>query len=593
MNNTVIKRLMRFTGNRNKVLFLFIIVPLFAIPGGAFSLKGQATGIGDEKVFVHTNKPVYVAGEMLQYRIFTYNKKSNNPYLASRILYLVLMDYKGNTALQWRINLKKENNHGSCKLPAELPGGVYTLTAYTSRMRNDPFENLYSQNIIISSLSHEFPDTLYIPVLNRQEAFRQVFQETNQELSVETGSNYNAGDTAETVISLNKGLTDDTASLSISVYLSVPLANTLINDSLLQLKINNTGKAGSGSGLSGQAYPVEDKSYMLSGTIKNRISNAPVVGGSIILAVIDSLFPHIRFSRTDSTGRFIFYLDRWFDNKELILQNAGASVEGGIVWEIDRKKLTAACRSYIPYAVDHSEIISVTMLNESRLVESVYRAQVPVGSAEVILPGTNYFGPPDMLVKPGDYSELVNLKEITENILPGVRFVGSSNTYSIQVYNVRTGQWPESNMILLNGVPFYDMNFIATLGNKAISRIEVIGGNYLLGDLTLEGLVSIYTHDHKIPEAYLKNKSFIFQNTVVPSDKPATSIVADRASAVTSHDPDFRVNLLWDPVRQITGSQKLVIRFPVSLITGTYDIVVNGLTHKGSVLSGKTSFEVK
>ena len=67
-------------------------------------------------------------------------------------------------------------------LPAELPGGVYTLTAYTSRMRNDPSENLYSQNIIISSLSHEFPDTLYIPVLNRQEAFSQVFQETNQDL---------------------------------------------------------------------------------------------------------------------------------------------------------------------------------------------------------------------------------------------------------------------------------------------------------------------------------------------------------------------------------------------------------------------------
>jgi hypothetical protein len=593
MNSTVTKRLMRFTGNRKKVLFLFIIVPLFTIPGGMFSVNARATGIGDEKVFVHTNKPVYVAGEMLKYRIFTFNKKSNEPYLESRILYLVLTDYKGNTALQWRINLKKGINPGSYKLPSDLPGGVYTLTAYTSRMRNDPFENLYSQNIIISSLSHEFPDTLFIPYLNRREAFSQVFQETDQDLSVKTGSKYNAGDTAEAVISMNKGFAGDTASLSISVYLSVPLANTMINDSLLQLKRNNTGKAGSGSGLSGQAYPVEDKSYMLSGTIRSRISGAPIVGGSIILSVIDSLFPHIRYSRTDSTGRFIFYLDRWFDNKELILQNRGAAVEGGVVWDIDRKELAAAGRPYIPYAVHPGEISSVTTLNESRIIESVYRAQVPAGPAEVIPPGTNYFGPPDMLVKPGDYSELVNLKEVTENILPGVRFAGSSNTYTIQVYNVRTGQWPESNMILLNGVPFYDMNFIATLGNKAISRIEVIGGNYLLGDLTLEGLVSIYTHDHKIPEAYLKNKSFIFQNTVVPSDKPASRMVPERADAGTSHDPDFRVNLLWDPAREITGDQKLVIRFPVSLITGTYFIVVNGLTHTGSALSGKTSFEVK
>jgi len=82
---------MRFTGIRKKVLFLFIVVPLFAIlPGGAFSVKAQTTGIGDEKVFVHTNKPVYVAGEMLRYRIFTFNKKSNLTYHFSEINFFVL-----------------------------------------------------------------------------------------------------------------------------------------------------------------------------------------------------------------------------------------------------------------------------------------------------------------------------------------------------------------------------------------------------------------------------------------------------------------------------------------------------------------------
>ena len=584
---------MKFTGIRNKILFFLIIVFLAGLPDGAFSLTGQGAGTGDEKVFVHTNKPVYVAGEMLRFRVFTFNNKANTICLTSRILYFVLTDYKGNTALQWRINLNKENNTGSCKLPSDLPGGVYTLTAYTSRMRNDSYETLNSENIVISSLSHEFPDTLYIPVLNRREAFSQAFPETEPDLSVETKSEYHCGDTAETVISLNKDLTGDTASVSVSVYLSVPLLKATINDSLLKLKKYYAGKPGIDNGLPGKVYPVEDRGYILTGILKSRSSNMPIAGGRIILAVIDSLFPHIRYSRTDSTGRFLFYLDRWFDNRELILQNGGAAVEGGIVWEIDRKKLIVAGRPYIPYTVNQSEINSVTTLNESRMIESVYGAKAPAGLAEAIPPGTDYFGPPDMSVKPADYSDLVNLKEITENILPGVRFGGKGNTFTIQVYNVRTGQWPESNMILLNGVPFYDMNFIATLGTKDIRRIDVIGGNYLLGDLTLEGIVSIYTNDHKLPESYLKNRSFIFQNTVVPSEKPATGIFADSENAVTSHDPDFRVNLVWDPAREIAGDQRVVIRFPVSLITGTYDIVVNGLTRKGSVLSGKTSFEVK
>jgi hypothetical protein len=591
MNQTI--RSMNFNGIRNKVVFLFIVAYLAAVPGGTFLLNGQVAGNGEEKVLIHINKPVYVAGEMLRYRIYTFNKESGKAWLPSKMLYLVLTDHHGNIAVQWRMNLNKEGNSGSYKLPMDLQGGVYTLTAYTSSMRNDPYEMLHSQNIIISSLSHEFPDTLYIPVLDHREAFNQAFRENNLNISVETNRIYNTGDTAETVISLKKELPGDTACFSISVYLSLPLANTILNDSLMQLERINARVAGAPAGLSTRFYPVENKGYILSGTLTGKSGNAPVAGGRIILSVIDSLFPHARISRTDSNGHFTFYLDKWFDNKELILQKAGTAVEGGVVWEIDRKKLASPGSPYIPLAVRQSEVNAVTTLNESRLIESVYGSQVPPEPAIVIPPGTNYFGPPDMTVKPGDFSDLVNFKEITENILPGVRLVGRNNTYALQIFNVRTGQWPESNMVLLNGVPFNDMNFVSTLGTKDISRIEVITGNYLLGDLTLGGLVSIYTHNHKIPESYLKNRTFIFQNAVVPSDKSNVPIATYRTGNGETHNPDFRVNLLWDPEREITGDQKLVIRFPVSLITGTYDIVVNGLTHKGTVLCGKTSFEVK
>ena len=109
----------------------------------------------------------------------------------------------------------------------------------------------------------------------------------------------------------------------------------------------------------------------------------------------------------------------------------------------------------------------------------------------------------------------------------------------------------------------------------------------------MESRFLVYTYDHKIPEAYIKGRCFVFRNTVIPADKPDQGNDAGKGAAGTSHDPDFRVNLLWDPVREISGDQKLVIRFPVSLITGKFDIVVNGLTRKGIVLSGKTSFGVQ
>ncbi len=576
---------------KNSFLFLFIAMTLAGISGWTSSLSGQGIRWGNEKVFVHTNKPVYVAGEMLKYRVYTFDTESSQRWLKSKILYFVLTDYKGNPVLQWRIDLEKENIAGSYRLPADLHGGAYTLTAYTNRMRNDPGETLCNQNIIISSLSHDFPDTLFVPVIPSQKPFGRLFRETPN-LILETGKEYPAGDTAEIYVSLGKEFAADTASVSLSVYLSVPLANTGINDSLLQNKAISKPYVSAATGIAYPPFPVEDKSYMLSGTVKNRISHEPVAGGKIILASADSLFPHILYSRTDSEGRFVFYPGRWFDNRELILQNAGSSLEGGIVWEID-SKLPVMSLPVISCIPDRNEINSLAALNESWLIEAIYDDPLNTEAGEVIPGGANYFGPPDVVVKPADFTDLVNLKEITENLFPGVRYAVKNNSYTFQIYNVKTGQWMKSDMILLNGVPFFDMNFISTLGTKDISRIEIISGNYILGDLTLEGLVSIYTNDHKVPAEYLKNRSFTIQNRVAATNKPSDKMLTRLAPQGTSHDPDFRMNLLWDPVRNIAGKQKLEIRFPVSLLTGTYDIVINGITRKGLLLSGKGSFEVK
>ncbi len=55
---------MNFSGTRNKMIILFIALYLAASPGGIFLLGGQAAGTGEQKILVHVNKPVYVAGEM-------------------------------------------------------------------------------------------------------------------------------------------------------------------------------------------------------------------------------------------------------------------------------------------------------------------------------------------------------------------------------------------------------------------------------------------------------------------------------------------------------------------------------------------------
>jgi len=188
---------------------------------------------------------------------------------------------------------------------------------------------------------------------------------------------------------------------------------------------------------------------------------------------------------------------------------------------------------------------------------------------------------------------MINFKEITDNILQTVRFISRDNEYLIRIFEPLSRVWFENSMVLLNGIPFTDLNFIASLGSRAIKRIEVIQSGFLAGDLTFNGVLSIYTYDNRIPAEYLKNKTYVVQN---PVNLTSGHIVADtvvNTDQPYSHQPDFRNNLIWKPDIIINGDGKVTIEFPVSQLTGKYCINIQGITSSGIPLSSEAFFDVK
>ena len=65
---------------------------------------------------------------------------------------------------------------------------------------------------------------------------------------------------------------------------------------------------------------MEDKAFILSGLLKNRKDNTPLANEHLLLSFIDSISPKIMYSHTDSAGRFLFYINKMYDNKELFFQ---------------------------------------------------------------------------------------------------------------------------------------------------------------------------------------------------------------------------------------------------------------------------------
>jgi|GEM_PF-859542 len=103
-----------------------------------------------EKVFVHTNQPVYSNGETIWYKVYTmaYGKSS----ALSKIIYIQLSDTSGNIITQNKLPLINGNAHGNIDIGQKIKSGWYELSAFTSWMMNFGPEAYYHQKLYIRNI---------------------------------------------------------------------------------------------------------------------------------------------------------------------------------------------------------------------------------------------------------------------------------------------------------------------------------------------------------------------------------------------------------------------------------------------------------
>jgi hypothetical protein len=477
-------------------------------------------------------------------------------------------------------------------LPEDLEAGIYQLRAFTNRIRQNAPELAFTCDIVIVNLAKGIPASISLPLaVPEAEAATNIVAGNAPVIKfVPARSDYNYNETVHLEVTIENLHPQDTANISVSVSRKTPFEELLMNRDIAgQFKIyRNTGD---NAGLNG----LERYGYILTGTVRDKKTGIPVSNGNIVLAVVDSVYLKLMCSSSDEKGAFRFYLNDYFDNREIILQLIGSPDEQKVTWELDGKELKPGQKPVGSVDLSEEQLGFLDETKDIRLIEAIYAEPPSVkkyqaGSA--IFP--NYFNQPDMVVYPSDFTDLVNFREIADNILPTVKFYNRGNIYFIQVFNTKTEDWHFNSMVFLNGIPFTDLNYIATLGSRDIERIEVFPTGYLVGAVTFNGIVSIYTRDHVIPETYLKNRTFAFQNQVVSTGEPSEGYSARSMDGSESHLPDFRNNLYWNPEILVTGNNnRLVIEFPASELNGKYNICIQGVTSNGDPLSALEFIEIK
>src|SRR5438105_7774273 len=106
-----------------------------------------------EKMYVHTDKNFYLAGEIIWFKVYNVDGSPHQPVDLSKVAYLEILDKDNKPVMQAKIALKKGKGDGSFYLPASINSGNYRLRAYTNWMKNFSSDFYFEKQVsIINSL---------------------------------------------------------------------------------------------------------------------------------------------------------------------------------------------------------------------------------------------------------------------------------------------------------------------------------------------------------------------------------------------------------------------------------------------------------
>ena len=111
--------------------------------------KQYCTWNSPEKLYVHTDKNCYLAGELLWFKIYNVDGALFQPVDLSKIAFIEILDKDNKPVMQAKIALTKGKGNGSFYLPVSINSGNYRLRAYTSWMKNLPAAYYFEKPVTI------------------------------------------------------------------------------------------------------------------------------------------------------------------------------------------------------------------------------------------------------------------------------------------------------------------------------------------------------------------------------------------------------------------------------------------------------------
>ena len=548
-----------------------------------------------ERVYVQTDKHLYLAGEPVLMKLFTTDPKQI-PLTFSKVAYVELVA-DSVARLQIKVELADGAGSGRMLLPADLPTGYYRLIVYTQFMRNEGAEVFFEKYIAVLNTFqsgynpveedmkteyHFLPDTP-----------RSYGENENREFSLQSDKEtYTTRTHGELIIN---GLPQNIHTLSVSIAGKelIPVAESDTKpDELYQAYLTNTKQTKQTTEFDDNFLP-EYEGHIVTGKIIDNQTGAEGVDNNLLVPALSFPGDGIRFfpGQKTKTGDVRFFTTGISEMKEIAT----------VVYDADNK-----------YRIDvQSPFVSrfVPKPMPALYIDSAYYGQLLERS--VALQVFHYFSDdpsanrnisePFFKMKPSqtylldEYTRFTTMREVFIEFIIGARFRRADGKWRFSTF-VKTGDnytYGTAPLVLLDGVPITDHDVIYNYDPLVVERINIYYGPCNVGGYLFDGIIELTTyrriHQELNPGKSTQISSYDGPQLYKRFDTPDYSNDQNRQRRM----PDSRQTLLWNPDVRTEGKTSIRFPFDTSDLTGEFQATVEGITKDGKFIFATSIFKVE
>ena len=573
------------------ILWMSIVLPVF----------GKGTVELRERIYVQTDKHLYLAGESVLMKLLTTDAEQI-PLVFSKIAYAELVD-DTIARIQVKVELTNGTGTGQMLLPVDLPTGYYRLIAYTQFMRNEGVEVFFEKNIaVMNTFQTDYlpaeVDTVSLSASSMEEDVGTVSLQPNSETyPTRTRGELIISDLPENMVTLSVSITGKgyipAAETDVSLFRqnrTKPNGNTITRP--IEFIPEYEGHIIRGKLIDNQK--VDSETLTASESASNlpfglRAGDFQYTSPCLSFPMVDG----IRFfagQKTES-DEVRFYTSGVSGTKEIatVVYNAGEKYRVDI--------LSPFVNRYMPKPMPTLHLDSIyydrLLARSVALQASRYFSEDSPVNESVLKP---YFKKkPDWSYLLDEYTRFTTMRDVFIEFIVGARFRRNAGKQEISVITRKGSYFDYGSMplVLLDGVPVSDHDAIYNYDPLAVEQINIYTGPLFMGGYIFDGIVELITYRRLHADLQLDKSSQViaYEGTQPPyrPDTPDYSNYKNRLSWM----PDGRHTLLWNPDVQTNGKTSIRLPFDTSDLVGEFQATVEGVTEDGKFVFATSFFKVE